>query len=287
MDDKKTIRELVDATEAYISEFKNTYPQNTADCWRKYTPYLLLLGIYPISGLASHLEYPADIFIVIVCCVVFYLSIVSIVRNFGKVEPNFVPMRSALDTLNKLEPWQDHEDISTYCKSTRMHILEVASKKQEAKSGVLLLSFLILLVAYVATSLTWNHTVQSPLFGSLEVAVDSEFKAVPYQKEGGVSAESPVFNVRSDGRGDIYLEFSGLKLPDSEPSAVYTLNFVDKDGVPEPYLPEFVFSGRDVIDGLAVSSNILDGNGENMLPAYYTLKAVKSGKMNFVVEKIK
>ncbi len=288
MQNKDSIRLLVDDTEKLISIYKNTYPQNEMDCWRKRAPYLVFLSTLPVMSLAAFFHGIAAMFILFATIPMFYFSIVSIIRNIFKRRTNDKARIAAYKSLELYEPWLQYPDIKSYRDTTLEHLNDVVKQKKSARRKVRFYSWLILIAAYsLMVYLFSNLSYDSELFYSLQVEKNTEFQAVPYQQEGGISADSPKFTVNSNNHGYIYLEFSGLKFPDPEPSAVYMLRFVNPDGVPMSYLPEFIFSGQSVLDGSTVRSNKMDGDHNNQLPAYYTLSAIKSGNMYFTVEKIK
>lgn len=298
MINKETIRQRINYTESLLQAYKNEYPKNISDCWRKRAPFLIiaLATILPFAFLTTT---SVILLLLAVVPIIVIICIIEIIMCMAKYRRKEKTRTAITDSLANLNEYMDYSDVRQYCEKTNTAVDNLNSQKKKMRSKANTISILTIVGSIVfslcsmilpaAFNTNTNFNMDFLGFNNLDT-----FEA-QYLKSGNVdvATEKCTFrmenyllnNKENDEYGCFRLRATNLDIRGVKDDDILIMKITDKDGVPKAFVPEFIFNGSRLKTGKGVISAPQDET-INPFENYEALKSIKAGGLYFTVEKV-
>ncbi|MCR5453743.1 MAG: hypothetical protein K6F33_01995 [Bacteroidales bacterium] len=300
---KEYIQRAISLIETRINEYKNQYPHNMADCWRKRAPFLILAIIIPtfmvVMGTNSE---SLGILLILAMPIIMILSIITIIRNYQKGKNGYLNFRNidmettAMRSVAALDQAMQHPDISQYRERCIKTIEDVSERKKRMRTKANVLCIIITIgISILGFALTGSKDHNNN-FALLNIENFSTYDTEPYTTEAGGNCQVTSHkcyikiedfwsdNSVSNPNDYFQLRIQGLQISNAADNDIFALRLVDpQSGTAIPGISQFTFYGRQLndADGI-ITKNYSDYDDyEN----FCTMRHIRDG-VKFVVSKM-
>lgn len=309
MNDSKTVFQAASATlEQYLNSYKYQYPRNLGALVRNFFPIFLIIAAVFILPLvtffysATSLDLGFYVAMIFVIPVFFVFAIIMLIKN--KREKQFDPqLRQRIAALRQeLDQYKKYPDVQQYFDGFDREIAAVEAEKKHNRSlfRTIVIVLFVVIALYCTYSIVWmknfdsatNHSV----YGETEILGLSKSK--PFLTLAPLTTDIIGGGKVESGSVDFYYQENWLVLKEisistPDTSSIMRLVITDRNGIPAPGCPKFVFKASKSIkiqsEDFHPEDNPNSEYATNYFEALKTARYLQSNKDNlrFLVEKIK